>query len=234
MIICRDTSIAELLRGGSTHHAAITDPSLTVDLAVVTDSALHVLSLCSVDQLLHAVTEGGTAGLIAPLLDQPAAACKTLLLVGAIGPAAGGVQVDDQVTALHWHAVQGVLLSVQECGVTVGQTLQVGLAAWLTYWVERCARAEQPVVARPTRGVVKHDPVAWLSYLPGVGEATARRALEVGGGKVGYALAALTYPALARRHGIAAGVTAKVREFLGLATGEYLSPVAEGEEGKHE
>ncbi|GIW05160.1 MAG: hypothetical protein KatS3mg059_1780 [Thermomicrobiales bacterium] len=229
MIICRDTSIAELLRGGSTRHAAITDPSLTVDLAVVTDSALHVLSLCSVDQLLHAVTEGGTAGLIATLLDQPAAARKTLLVVGVIGPTAGGVQVDDQVTALHWHAVQGVLLSVQECGVTVGQTLQAGLAAWLTYWVERCARAEQPVVARPARGVVKHDPVAWLSYLPGVGEATARRALEVGGGKVGYALAALTYPALAKRCGIATGAVAKVREFLGLATGEYLGPVAEEE-----
>lgn len=129
------------------------------------------------------------------------------------------LRLDGRAVNIHWHAVQGALATLQEAGIGV---------AWSDPEPDRIAALTRVLASRsrealiPTRRLMHPDgeALAWLSSMPGVGEATARAALAYGGGNPAIALCALTDPELPPPAGLPPHVwrqaQERVRAFLRL------------------
>lgn len=189
-----------------------TDMPLSATL-VTPDGDGEAFQIVSADEAA-ALVMGGAAPLVAMLRrETPGEGWRRWMIITAtLAPSPDNcLLLNGRAVNVHWHAVQGALATLQEAGIGV---------AWSDPDPERIAALTRVLASRsrdaliPTRRLVHPDgeALAWLSGLPGVGEATARAALAYGGGNPAIALCALTDPELPPPAGLSPRVWQQAQE----------------------
>lgn len=186
------------------------------------DGSLLIVERKTPNDLLNSIRDGRLLDQMVRLRERSRWAY--LVVTGAlVHTQAGRVIAENRVTGWDWHAVQGALLSVQECGVQVVSCTDDGDYEPTVQRLARRDRAQVKVIEPASAPRVMTTGEVILTSLPGIGLERAQTLLAEFGGQTAWALAWLTQlKTISHVAGIGDGTKANVRHALNLEPNEEL------------